>query len=100
MTQIFEPGYLQSVFVPELPERRLGVADTARTSPSMKDFKLLVMMVMTIMMIIMMVMMMIRMMLKCRTPIAACWAAFFNNNFIDGVVQHFLYQLHLCVSSS
>ena len=54
MTQIFEPGYLQSVFVPELPERRLGVADTARTSPSMKDFKLLVMMVMTIMRIIMM----------------------------------------------
>ena len=96
MTQIFEPGYLQSVFVPELPERRLGVADTARTSPSMKDFKLLVMMVMTIMRIIMMMMMM----LKCRTPIAACWAAFFNNNFIDGVVQHFLYQLHLCISSS
>ena len=54
MTQIFEPGYLQSVFVPELPERRLGVADTARTSPSMKDFKLLVMMVMAIMRIIMM----------------------------------------------
>ena len=98
MTQIFEPGYLQSVFVPELPERRLGVADTARTSPSMKDFKLLVMMVMTIMRIIMMMMMM--MMLKCRTPIAACWAAFFNNNFIDGVVQHLLYQLHLCISSS
>ena len=100
MTQIFEPGYLQSVFVPELPERRLGVADTARTSPSMKDFKLLVMMVMTIMVMIMTMMMVIRMMLKCRTPIAACWAAFFNNNFIDGVVQHFLYQLHLCVSSS
>ena len=100
MTQIFEPGYLQSVFVPELPERRLGVADTARTSPSMKDFKLLVMMVMTIMMMIMMMIRMIRMMLKCRTPIAACWAAFFNNNFIDGVVQHFLYQLHLCISSS
>ena len=98
MTQIFEPGYLQSVFVPQLPERRLGVADTARTSPSMKDFKLMVMMVTTIMRIIMMMMMM--MMLKCRTPIAACWAAFFNNNFIDGVVQHFLYQLHLCVSSS
>ena len=54
---------------------------------------------MTIMAIIVM-MMMIRMMLKCRTPIAACWAAFFNNNFIDGVVQHFLYQLHLCISSS
>ena len=53
---------------------------------------------MTIMRIIIMMMMM--MMLKCRTPIAACWAAFFNNNFIDGVVQHFLYQLHLCVSSS